>query len=444
MSMLGSVRYLMVSVLVCASATTRVAAEDAAQSRGPATEPALNGNATPEEISSLIRDLGDASYDRRTRATRRLTAIGQAASEALKSAAEAAEFETARRAKAILRELDAQWLLGVEVTLSFSRSSIVWDEPVDLILTFHNPTRHASRLPFQLPAAGDSPQPENHAEQVGHMLDAADFLTVRGQGGAIDPRVDDIASDEAVHAMVESRLKDGPSGELAPGERVSITIPSFNRGWARYPLLDTGDFEVVFEHQPEWTDTTLTTQRVGLVRSPAARVTVTRGAPEAVSRAGVEALVALEREEGVLIARLTNTSDLPSTVNLNIGSSAPFAQARWIVFRGEAYGEVAVRGASPTSLKDFDAGRLATIAPGESVELARVDIASLRPPDGEGGAGACRVHLHYQNLLDRRWQQRQASQADIERSWPPSLRTPLPSRVLTGSHSSDRVEILLP
>ncbi len=420
------------------------AAEEPAPSAVHSGEAALSGAATSEEIASLIRDLGDASYDRRTRATRRLTAIGRAAGDALKSAAEGAEFETARRARSILHELDNQWMLGLDVTVSVSRSSIAWDESIDLLITFHNPTRYPSRVPFDLTGGTVDANRLSHAEQVGRMLDAVDFLTVRRQGTTIDPRVDDIAADEDVQAAVERRVTGGPSAELAPGGRVSITVPAFNRGWARYPLLDSGEYEIIFEHQPAWGDEVLTQQRVGLVRSPSARLHVTAGAPDVVSRAGVEAFVELTRSEDVLVARLTNTSDLPTTVNLNFGSSAPFAQARWIVFRGETYGEIAVRGAGQVSLKDFDASLLKTVAPGESVELARVDVASLQAPAADGVAGACLVHLHYQNLLDRRWQSRQRGQVDVERTWPEALRGELPQRILTGTQSSDRVELVLP
>ena len=161
-------------------------------------------------------------------------------------------------------------------------------------------------------------------------VEAVDELPQPADASVIELTVDDIAADATVVAAVQQRLNGGPSGVLDPGERVTLPIRAFNRGWARYPLLDSGTYTVVMDYVPQWEDAVLAAQRVGRVVSNQATITVTEGAPASVSRGGPEASLAVDREGQSLVAVLTNRTDQPMLINKNFGRSPPFADGRWV------------------------------------------------------------------------------------------------------------------
>ena len=80
------------------------------------------------------------------------------------------------------------------------------------------------------------------------MLDVAELLRVRrADGREVELTVDDIRADDSVGAAVNERLNSGPVGVIEPGQNVMIVARAFNRGWARFPLLDAGAFQAVLE-----------------------------------------------------------------------------------------------------------------------------------------------------------------------------------------------------
>lgn len=416
----------------------------------PAPPGAASGDDGPAaDVAGLIRELGDASFERRTEATRRLTSIGMEAAEALREAAAGGEFETASRARHILTQIERQWFAGVEVSLAFSIEQTEWDRPVNLVVTLHNRTKYPARVPFDLSLPISPAAASDDAVQVGSFLDVADFLRVTGPNGReLEARVDDITADPAVFDTVEERISGGPTSTLAAGQRASYTVRALNRGWARFPMLDRGSHEVVFEYSPEWQDERLNTEGVGRVRSAPVQLTISRGAPATVARGGTEAAIRIERTETELVASLTNTLDVPAHVNQNFGPGAPFAQGRWIVLRGDEYRELFVGRTTGSSWAGFEAEGLRPIAAGETVVLARIELADLAAQLADAGfdpaAGPCLVHFHYTNLCDRKWQQTQSDVIAAEKDAPEALRKPLPRRMLTGTHSSERVELPLP
>ncbi|UCE60430.1 MAG: hypothetical protein JSU63_01520 [Phycisphaerales bacterium] len=401
--------------------------------------------ATDDEIAALIRDLGDPSYTRRTAATRRLCAIGMRASEMLRvAAADKEDTEAALRAEHLLAVLEQLWFSGVEVELAFSKAEVAWDEAVDLRLTFINRSKYAGRIPFESFTAGLPPKIED-VRQVSVMLDAGDFLRVRSANGKeIDMRVDDIAADPVVAQAVQRRLEGRPSTILEPGQRLSITARSFNRGWARYPLLERGDYSVTLVYDPHWDDEMLARQQVGRAVSKAALLRVTRSAPATVSRSGAEASLVVNRDGNWLVALLTNRQDQPMLVNKNFGGGVPFAIAKWVYTFGDSTGEVPVLPQQWTSWEEFDAALLVEVPPGEAVELARARLGDLLEAlrakgldvDGQGWT----IHFDYSNYCDFRWQERQGPGLLGNSNVPEVLRKPLSRRILSARHVSNRMK----
>ncbi len=408
-------------------------------------EEPLTAVATQGEISDLIRELGNPSYEKRTYATRRLCAIGAPARVQLQVVAEGNDAEITLRAKAVLAVLDRLMFSGVELTLSASQAQLAWDESIDLSLKMTNRSKYPARVPFALDPAGRSAVEEN-ARQVGDMLDVAEWLQVRGPGGRqIDLTVDDIADDPAVVDAVQQRLNAGPLEVLSPGRSVTLTARAFNRGWARYRLLDEGAYTVVMEYIPRWDDEMLSAQRVGRVVSNHFALSVTKGAPDAISRSGVEASLVLEKPERLFVARLTNRTDRALVVNKNFGMSPPFAEAHWVFELGGVRGTVPVRSEPRASASpgDFDPALLVALDPGQSIDLARIERHELsrraREADAPVGAVGASFHFAYMNLCNRQWQKRQmpAPPADPELRGP--LQHPLPPRILVGRFSSNHV-----
>ena len=80
------------------------------------------------------------------------------------------------------------------------------------------------------------------------MIDLADHLVVTGPGGAeIQVRVDDVLADPKVMAAIEWRVEGGDLTPIPPGGTLVYRLPEFNRGWARYPLLEKGKYTIRFE-----------------------------------------------------------------------------------------------------------------------------------------------------------------------------------------------------
>ncbi|RJP32019.1 MAG: hypothetical protein C4547_14675 [Phycisphaerales bacterium] len=387
-----------------------------------------------------IEQLGAAEFQRRDEAMRRLVCLGPAALPALRAAAASKPFEAATRARRVTEWIEALLFTGVEVELSFSREHIRWDEPVDLHIRMTNRSAFAAGVPFA-PGGEDRSGPDSASEDVrrlGMILDASDYLRVTDPAGEeVDLRVDDISGEAAAERVVDARIGGGPTTRLAPGESLSIRVDAVNKGWARYAFLDRGVYQVDFLYQPPWPDDPLfeplRTAEAWVVRGRRAALTVSEAAPPAVSRSGRQALLQLQRGDGDWIARLICTDDLPLWVNANFGNGLPFATCRWVATFGPDRYYVPAS-AAPVSLKDFSVERLRRVAPGETIEMARIPDKDLRvaiaAQGGDVEAASWTLHADYLNLLDRSWQERNEPLLSKQIGVPDVLRKPLPQRML--------------
>lgn len=405
---------------------------------------AQNEGDAERDIPGLIRKLGDPAYAVRMAAMRDLYRVGPAARKELEFAAESEIAETALRARKILKALDQVYFGGVTVSLSFSSGRTAWDQPVDLVVNFVNDSDYPARLPFAHPDAGpDSDHPD--AKQVGRMLDLADWLVVRDhEGQDIELRVDDFTADDDVRAAVERRLRDAPSSQLLPDEQVELRLGAFNRGWARYALLERADYTVTFRYEPEWEDSVLAVEGFGRVVAGPVKLTVLTSAPETVSRGGQESSVSLERAGGAFTVFVVNHHDRAQVVNCNLGQAAPFAQGNWIVQRDERTVELSAIG-TPVAIDRFAEEHLVSVAPGDRIELISAPWDELRlrfaVAGAEVGAAPWRLRFSYDNYTDRRWQDREVLQNGGGAGMPEVLRTRLPANLLTGRFFSNEVAI---
>jgi len=404
-------------------------------------------------MTSLVRALGDPAHEARMFATRRLCAIGMEAHELLQSAADSTDVEAALRAKQLLAVFDRLWFSGADVSLSFSKPIIDWLEPVDLNITMTNRLTYPARVPFDLhptPLIPSLPRGEagaseaDDARQVADMLDLAEWLKVRAPDGReLDLRVDDIGGDPAVFAVVQSRLAGGPGSGLAAGERITVTARAFNRGWARFPLLDRGEYTVMLDYMPDWTDEVLAAARVGRVSSTPATVTIRDGAPPSISRTGIQTDLIVERDGTFLIARLVNRTDQPVLVNMNFGGAAPFADGRWVYELDQSRRDLPILPKPGASWHDFKPELLVEVGPGQSAELARISFNDLRKKLVNAGADLSgdrwSMHFTYANLCDRQWQTRQGSALLGNENAPPFFQKPLPRRTLSARQGSNRL-----
>ena len=107
---------------------------------------------------------------------------------------------------------------------------------------------------------------------------------------------------------------------------------AFNRGWARYRLLQAGSYRVQLDYTPAWDDEDLRRRHVGRVQSNALRIEIKESAPPVVRRDGRPIVAELKQRQGKLTAELLCTSDVPIHVNLGLGPRlGPDAQLTWIV-----------------------------------------------------------------------------------------------------------------
>jgi hypothetical protein len=401
--------------------------------------------ATEEQIAALIRDLGDASFQKRTFATRRLCAIGMDAREQLARAAAGDEFETALRARKILETLDALLFAGVEITLKASRTNVPWDDPVDLHVHMTNRSKYPARVPFELDEERRAALTAD-ARQVGDRLDVGDLLRVSGPDGRpVELRVDDFLAAADVLAEVESRLDAGPTSVIGPGREATLIVKAFNRGWARYPLLDKGAYSFVLDYTPNWNDAVLNEQRVGYVVSNELVVEVSRAAPAAVSRVGIEAGLSLRISDHDLVAELVNRADQPIWINRNFGPTPPFAWGRWVVEVAQLQQEIPTPAPVSPTWGDFQSAQLVEVRPGAVVEVARIEVKTLRAEVKQELKDAARrtwkVHFRYSNVCDRRWQRSQDLIGSDVPGIPPVLKELLPRRMLASVVTSEAIEL---
>jgi len=406
----------------------------------PAEPATLTAPATAQEIDELVKLLGDAAFERRTHATRRLCAIGMPAAAKLRAAAEGDDFEVALRARKILAVFDNLLFAGVEVRLTAAREEIAWNDPLTVRLTFTNRSEFPARVPFETDAARRAALAEG-VLRAGDMLDFAEFAECRGPGGRpVDLRVQDLDEAEGAAKAVADRLVAGPTSTLAPGETVVLELPEVNRGWARFPLLEAGAHTLVIEYVPRWDDEVLAAQQVGRVVSNHLLVKVREPAPASVARDAALCSVSVALEEGTLVARLTNHRDVPLRVNRNFGPAAPFAQGTWLAGAGDRAVEIMQAGPRHLTLGDFRAEAITEVAPGAAVELARITTEEFQAACARQAPAVAgelpRAQFRYVNLSNRRWQALGGREILGNERVPPVLRDPLPTGMLVTQQLS--------
>ncbi len=431
--------------IILAAAAILLAPAMIVQAEAPANRPSLTGPTTPQEIDRLVDDLGHVSYEVRMFATRRLWAIGMPARARLLEAKESDMPEVVLRANKLLLAFNDFLFHGLRVELAFSKARIVWDEPIDLHVTLINDSEYDARVLMETDAIERAKLPPD-SRQVADMLDVAEALRVVGPTERnVGLRVDDINLDPHVAEVVQVRLGVGPIGTVAAGERITIIIRDFNRGWARMPLLEAGRYAVQFDYMPRWEDQLLVDAEVGRVSSNEATITVTAAAPETVSRRGVEASLTVEREGSDLVAKLVNRTDKMQLINRNFGAAQPFAHGRWVYDRDGNMREISSIDRPGASWHDFKKERLVAVAPGATVELTRIAKDDLVKRLAAHGANVndktWELYFTYSNLCDRNWQKRQGDALLGADSAPAFLQKLLPRNILTGWHTSNRVPV---
>lgn len=384
-----------------------------------------------EQIAALVEALGDPSYETRVDATRRLCAIGPRATAALKRAAKGDVPEIALRAEKLLVAFERLLFAGVEITLRFSKERISWDQPVDLIVTMANRAPQVSLIPLPLPIGGTDTSGHDHVRQVAGMIDLADWLVVRTPSGKeVMLHADDIDADAAVADVIRGRLEDGPISPLPAGESVTVTLEAFNKGWARYRMLDRGRYTVGLVYVPQWEDDQLLARRVGVVESNVAAVEVTTPAPATVSRHGRELSLEVSVRAKHATATLTNHLDRAVHINTDFGTGVPFAKGLWVAESDDRRREISILPELPSSWQQFDSARIVEIPAGGSIVLAKTKWTELRDRFEKAGAdlatGEWTLQFSYGNLLDRKWQRRHPADQSGGDQLPPGLRNPLP------------------
>jgi hypothetical protein len=400
------------SVVVAAMVSMSVFASAAlAQSTTrPATQPTSTPASAPAEpsaaeIRQAVKQLKHPSPAKRREAIRQLAAWGPITFPELRKAAQGSDLEAALSARTLLNELQAAIMLGGRVRLEVDRARIAWDEPFALTVHAHNPSQAPMRVPWPDPAKAPATKPASpEADQVGRMLDAADWLMVTGPDGQpLDLRIDSIDGAVDIRQAVDLRAgKKPPSHTVEPGSHAQLRIPEFNRGWSRYPMLAAGTYTIRFEYQPQWEDESWTEAGFGRVTSEPVKIEITRSAPDDIRSAERPLHLRLKRQGDQIVAEMYNTWDRPLCLNLNFGpDNSRHAQLVW---------DVAIDGQSDTrrwqpepdpSAATFKLDRLKTAAPGQTLEIARAPIAELtRSADGTEPLKAdhCRLTLRYMQL----------------------------------------------
>jgi len=401
--------------------------------------------AADDDIRASIRELSDPVYATRVAATRRLCAIGGEAIGALREAADGNDVEASLRAKKLLSTLDQVWFSGVEVRLDIDKTSFAWNEPVDLTVTLTNRSLLDARVPFETSADKREPM-SGDARQVADMLDVSEWLRVYGEGEReVELRVDDLGEDSEVLSVAHKRLDGGPSSVVPAGGQATVRVREFNRGWARYPLLDSGEYSIVLVYEPAWLDPVLAENNVGRVTSNLLRVTVTHGAPKSVSRGGAEAELEVSRDGDALVAALTNLTDRAVYVNTNFGTSPPFAEGRWVYELAGRRFEIPADSKAGRTWADFSEARLAVVEAGAPIELARIGAAQLRKAFADAGANVSLaggvLSFGYANFCGRQWQLREEANLSREEGVPAVLKRRLPRKMLSTRLSGNPVSV---
>jgi hypothetical protein len=339
--------------------------------------------AREDRIEKLIAKLGDASYGVRADAMRDLIAIGPDAMPMLREAAGLDDMEIALRAEEVIRAFRQVMFAGATVKLTAEPDAVRWDQPFALEASVTNHSSEPCRTPFAPAEAGPRPT-SAEAEQVGAMLDLADYLVVKGPNGrVIRLHTEPIDEDPAVEAAVRWRVEAEPVGSLGGGRTLRIRGDDFNRGWARYRMLEAGEYTVQFVCEPEWDDAELARRQVGRVASELIRIRVTEAAPEVIRKAERPLAGEAKRKGDKFVAYITNTWDRTLFLNTNWGREPRrHAMLTWHL-RTES-GQM-FEHKPPPRKGVFSLAKIVSIEPGERLAVAYITREETTAALGEEG-----------------------------------------------------------
>ncbi len=395
----------------------------------------------------LVQQLGHSDYHVRVAATRKLLAMGPNVTKSLRDAAQSDELETALRARRLLDIFEEMLFAGVAVRIEANKTRIAWNESFDLTLHMSNTTAFPARVPTEPDLPHDNVNaPDAHAAQLARMLDLGDFLTITDPDeNPLELFTDqEVTNDPLLVSIVHQRASTPVVRVLAGGDHESATLTKFNRGFARYRMLKKGLYRVQLVYQPEWNEEALNDAEIGRVESNILEIEVTGSAPEIVRQAWKDAEIVLTRNGNAMVASLTNLRDVPVMVNLNIappGANPPLAALRWSVERADQWAELRTVDVSLSNdARAFRHERIVPLAPGDSLKLHRVPVATLiKATDGVSGS---KVSVYYVNQASRGWQIREGGDL-VGKPWSPKpFDTPFPRRMLQTAIRSQAMELL--
>lgn len=358
-------------------------------------------SARVRRIAELIRELGDESYDVRTRALQDLIEIGPDVLPPLWEAARSDDAEVALRARSAVEKFRRVLLAGAEIELSAEPAAVKWDEPFTLRVRITNHSAQACQTPFA-PDLSKGIAADRDDLQVGAMLDLADFLRVVGPDGRTIPfYCEPIEDDMRIERIVTERAERAPFTALGGGLTQIVELPGFNRGWARYRMLAAGEYTIQFSYQPDWRDAELARRQVGRVSSAPAKVVVRTAADRAIRESERPVMGRVVRRDGEWVAVLQNIHDRRVYVNTNWGDDiSRRARLTWLVsLEGGGIAKVAPRPGREPFLRE----RVVGMEPLERVEIARIgrdEVIEAIGADRQPTAGLD-LGFEYINVLSR-------------------------------------------
>lgn len=430
-----------VLILLC-TAGTHVAVLGAEDAPDPASDPAVKTSPpTDNDLNTEIQALNHPLPVRRRQAVRQLANWGPLAFERLRAVTAGPDLEAALLARDLLDELGEVVLIGSQVVLEVDRHRIAWHEPIALTVRVVNSTTGPVRVPWPATSAS-APAVQYDARQVGAMMDVADFLIVTGPDGQeVELRVDPIERDSAVYEAVHRRAGDNPPSHAVPaGTSDQVTVTRFNRGWARYPLLQRGVYAIELRYQPQWQDEAWTRQGFGLVVSNRVEVEVLDAAPELIREAGRPLKLVLTQQGPSLEAELVSTWDRDLWVNVNIGPQREtHARLEWQPMGPALEQPEPFEMESDATDPVFQADRLRRLAPGERLALMHAPAEGVlrrAQPGRQSDPAAVSATLRYTHLATPETL-RAALRADRRHEG-------IPAELFTGSVSSEMILIESP
>ncbi|MBP7934663.1 MAG: hypothetical protein KA354_08460 [Phycisphaerae bacterium] len=388
--------------LTCGGTTAVAQTANRTASRTATTTASAPAKPSAAEIRQAVRQLKHPSPAKRREAIRQLAAWGPITFPELHTAAQGNDLEAALSARTLLNELQAAIMLGGRVRLEVVPARVAWNEPFTLILHAHNPGQGPMRVPWPDATKTPTTRPASpDADQVGRMLDAADWLRVTGPDHQpLELRIDSIDGDADIRQAVDLRAgKKPPAHTITPGSHAQLRIPEFNRGWSRYPMLAAGKHTIRFEYQPQWEDESWTEAGFGRVTSEPVTVEVTRSAPDDIRMAERPLHLQLKRQNHHLVAEVHNTWDRPLSLNLNFGpDSSRHAQLVWDITIGTQENTRRWQPDPDPAAGTFRLDRLKTVDPGGTLEIAQAPIPELARAGEEtetAGPNPRRITLRY-------------------------------------------------